>query len=173
MTRRLTFLMTLVFAGLLVPVSSAVAEPPPPPKCFRANAYGEPATCTWNGHNWSVDYPSAATGGGIPGGFVALFLLVLCVGIGITIWRVSTARQLARRSGMDQGQATAMALLEDDGLEATYLAANLRGPRPQPETEPSPRSTESRLRELQQLRDDGLVNEEEYQERRRAILDAL
>ena len=172
MTRRLTVLMTLVLAGLLVPVSSAVATPPAPPKCFRANAYGVPATCTWNGHNWSVDYPSAATGG-IPGGFVALFLLVLCVGIGITIWRVSTARQLARRAGMDQDQATAMALLEDDGLEATYLAANLRGPRPQPATESGPRSTESRLRELQQLRDDGLVNEEEYQERRRAILDSL
>jgi len=172
MTRRLTVLMTLVLAGLLVPVSSAMAEPPPPPKCFRMNSYGEPATCTWNGHNWSVDHTSAVTGG-IPGGFVAVFLLVLFVGIGLTIWRVSTARQLARRAGMDQDQATAMALLEDDGLEATYLAANLRGPRPQPATESGPRSTESRLRELQQLRDDGLVNEEEYQERRRAILDSL
>lgn len=66
-----------------------------------------------------------------------------------------------------------MALLEDDGLEATCLAANLRGPRPQPEAGSGSRSTASRLRELQQLHDDGLVNEDEYQERRRAILDSL
>ena len=170
--RPLAVLTTLVVTGLL-PASQAVAEPNPPPKCFRMNATGDLPTCTWDGHSWSVDYPSSTYGTGAPGWFVPLFVLVLIVGIGITVWRVTTARQLARKANLDPGQATAMTLLEDDGLEATYLAASLRGGQPQSTVDTNPRSTESRLRELQQLRDDGLVSDEEYQDRRRAILDSL
>lgn len=175
MTRRLLAVFTLAAAGLLGPVSQAVAEPNPPPKCFRMNANGELPTCTWDGAGWSVDYPSFGVGGGagIPGWFVAVFVLVLLAGIGLTVWRVSTARQLARNANLDTGQATAMALLDNDGLEATYLAANLRGQQPQRQPVNSPRSAESRLRELQHLRDDGLITEQEYTERRQAILGSL
>ena len=78
---------------------------------------------------------------------------------------------------MDPGDATAMTLLTDDGFEATYLAANLRQPGGapgQPDTEGTPgRSPAERLRELDSLRDEGLVTEEEYAAARRAVLDGL
>lgn len=113
---------------------------------------------------------------GMPGdgGFAAFFLLAVAVAIGTTIWKVSTARRMARDAGMDEGDATTMALFTDEGLESTYLASNLRGPTAasHPESAP-PRSTEQRLRELESLRTQALVTEEEYAERRRAILDGL
>jgi hypothetical protein len=113
---------------------------------------------------------------GMPGdgGFAAFFLLAVVVAIGSTVWKVSTARRMARDSGMDEGDATAMTLLTDEGLESTYLASNLRGQMtPPPSTAAEPRSTEQRLRELESLRSQALITEEEYAERRRAILDAL
>lgn len=112
---------------------------------------------------------------GPPGWFVAAFVLMVVAGIGLTLWRVTLARQVAEQSGLDPDQATAMTLLSDDGLDATYLAASLRRP-----TTPTPqgpasggRSAADRLRELQQLRDEGLLGVEEYDVRRRAILDSL
>lgn len=104
-------------------------------------------------------------------GFVALFILVAMIGIAVTIWRVGTARRMARSAGMDVGDATAMTLMTDGGLESTYLASSLRQ---SPGTSaPAARTPEVRLRQLQDLRDQGLVTEEEYAERRRAILDEL
>lgn len=120
---------------------------------------------------------SGPAGPGVPPGFVAFFLLIILLGVGTTIWRVSLARQVARDSGMDEDQATAMTLLSDNGLDATYLASNLRN-RPGQEQDPaspSPqgRTVNERLRELQQLRDEGLVTYDEYEARRNEILDSL
>jgi hypothetical protein len=119
-------------------------------------------------------------GSGIPGWFVAWGAFVVIVGIGATLWRVSTARKLANRSGMDPGMATQMTLLSDDGLDATYLAANLRGqttppsdglpPTPSP---PTSATTAERLQELKGLLDRGLVTQAEYDERRKAIIDSV
>ena len=82
---------------------------------------------------------------------MSLFVLFIVIGIAITIWKVSTARRMARDAGMDDGDATAMALLSDDGFEATYLAANLR-PR-------QPEGRSDRLHELQSLLDQGLITQ--------------
>ena len=112
--------------------------------------------------------PTPSGPGDFGGAFAAMFLVVLLVGIGGAVWRVTTARRIARRSGMDPGDAGRTAALTDDGLEATYPVANLRGNRPQ-----GARAVARRLRELQQLRDQGLVTEAEYAERRTAILDSL
>jgi hypothetical protein len=110
---------------------------------------------------------------GIPGGFVVLFVVVLLLGIGTTVWKVSTARRMAEQSGMDPDDATAMTLLTDDGFEATYLASNLR-PRPAPAaTPPTTATNAARLRELKALLDDGLITQAEYDDRRRAILEGL
>jgi hypothetical protein len=89
---------------------------------------------------------------------------------------VSTARRIAREAGLDPDNAAATTLLTPNGLDATYLAASLR--RAQPEgghssftpTDLSHRSTEDRLRELQDLRDKGLVSQAEYDDRRKGIL---
>ena len=145
-----------------------------PAKCTRMTDEMELPTCTKQPDGtWVAEYP----GGGGDGGFAAIFVLMLIVGIGITVWKVSTARRMARDSGMDETDATTMTLLTDDGFEATYLAANLRGqmgaPMPAPADVAEPRSAEQRLRELESLKTQGLVTEEEYAARRRAILDDL
>jgi len=105
-----------------------------------------------------------------------VFVLVLLAGLAITVWKVSTAQKLARRSGMDPSLATQMTLLSDDGLDATYLAANLRRPETtptEPASAPSSPSAEARLTELKGLLDKGLVSQAEYDERRRTIIDSL
>ena len=151
-------------------------------KCFQADEFGTPATCTSDGHGgWIVSFDNepgfGVAGSGIPGAFGALFVLALIVGIGFTIWKVSTARRMARDSGMSERDATAMALLTDDGFETTYLASNLRGQTGPPATEPPPAaargSASERLAELQGLRDQGLVTEDEYAAARQKILDDL
>ncbi|MDQ1696438.1 MAG: hypothetical protein QOJ03_1791, partial [Frankiaceae bacterium] len=99
--------------------------------------------------------------------------------IGLTIWRVSTARSLATRAGLDPNEATAVTLLSDDGLGAAYLASSLRQPSQQPAVPssatvvPAQHSAEDRLRELAGLKAQGLVTADEYDARRKAILDAL
>ena len=108
---------------------------------------------------------------GIPGSFIAFFVVVLVVGVCITVYRVSTARDMARKAGLDAGAAGAVALLEDNGLSAAYVASSLR-PQPAGATPPS-RPAAERLAELQALKDSGAVTESEYAARRQAIIDSI
>jgi hypothetical protein len=131
----------------------------------------DPAYADSNG-----DFLQPDPGGGIPGWFVGLFVLIVVLGVGTTIWRVTTAQKLAKQSGMDAGLATQMTLLSEDGLDATYLASSLR----QQQTPPSPASPPAeptpaaeRLVELGNLLDRGLVTQAEYDERRKAIIDSV
>jgi hypothetical protein len=120
------------------------------------------------------DFVGPDPGGAIPGWFVGWVVFVVIVGIGVTIWRVTTAQKIAKQSGMDPGLATRMTLMSDDGLDATYLAANLRGS--QGTNQPAPPSTQTaaaRLEELKSLLDRGLVTQAEYDERRQAIIDSV
>jgi hypothetical protein len=189
LARFVTFVVTLLGVLAFAPAATATAGDEPPPKCFRVGHVGDLPTCTWDGESWEVSYEEGMPGGfgdfeegfpgvapAIPAGFVAFGVLVVLGGVAATAWRVSLARQVARDAGMDPDRATAMTLLSDDGLDATYLAANLRSPGG-PAAPPPPggiaRSAEDRLRQLQQLRDGGLVSAEEYDERRRVILDSL
>jgi hypothetical protein len=188
MLRRLALLAVTCLGFLAVaaaPASAASGGPNPPPKCFVAKNLDLP-TCTYDGHGWTVSYPSdsgfgdpggdGGGGGGIPSGLVALFVLVPLIGIGVTIWRVSMARKMAQDAGMDPNQATAVTLLGNDGLDAAYLAANLR----HQQTSVSPvaaappqRSASERLAELQQLKDHGQITAEEYDTRRTAIVESV
>jgi hypothetical protein len=102
-------------------------------------------------------------------------VIAMLAGIAMTLWKVSTARTLARQSGMDPGLATRMTLLTDDGLDATYLASSLRQ-QPHPsavEPTATPPAAAARLQELPGLLDKGLVTQAEFDERRRAIIDAV
>lgn len=148
---------------------------------------GQPPTCTKVNGTWHAswsDGPAGLDGGGGGdggGGFVALFVLVLVAGVAITVWKVSTARSLARQSGMDPDVATGMTLLTDDGFEATYLAANLRQPTSATEPPPAtpsappmgPRTAAERLVELEQLLDRGLITQAEHDARRQTIIDGI
>jgi len=151
-----------------------------------ANHNGEPPTCTQGPDgSWVASWPDGPSSSGFAGGFVLLVLVALALGVGITIWKVSTARRLASQSGMSPGLATQMTLLTDNGLDATYLAASLRPPQgapvptvrtvttpPDPAAPaPIPKSAAERLTELGALRDQGLITDAEYDARRRSIID--
>jgi hypothetical protein len=163
-----------------VAVADAQRDPSdPPPKCFESGPNFELPTCTKNGDgSWKVSYPDSAPAtledDGIPGGFAVLLVLALVGGVGFTVWKVSMARQMATEAGLDPGRATAVTLLSDDGLDATYIATSLhaREAAQQPPASPA-RSTAERLTDLQKLRDDGLVTADEYDARRQAILESL
>lgn len=117
---------------------------------------------------------------GIPGSFIALFVLMILAGLAITAYKVSMSRDMARRSGLDPDEATAMTLLDEDGLSTTYLSTNLRtaiNPTLDPSYKaPEPgaeRTVEQRLAELESLRDRGLITQVEYDEQRAQILDSI
>lgn len=129
-----------------------------------------PSFTSADGSNWETQCDSISSAG-IPGWFGLIVFLMLAAGIGITIWKVSTARRMARDSGMSVGDATAMTLLDEDGLSATYLASNLRASTPRD----TPRSTSAaeRLQELTDLRTRGLITQAEHDQRRARIIDGI
>lgn len=143
---------------------------------------GEPPTCTKVNGQWVASWPdsSSSGGGNGAGAFVLMLVIGVLVAAAVTYWKVTTAQRLARQSGMDPALATQMTLLSDDGLDATYLASSLRLPPVAPPiAHPiAPPATgrapvAERLTELAALRDQGLVTQEEYDERRRAIIDSV
>jgi len=109
---------------------------------------------------------------GFMGIFWFFFVIVVVIGIGTTIWKINTARDLARRTGMDPDEATAMTVMTQSGLEATYLASSLRNQTP-PAAAASERPAAERLAELATLRDSGAITETEYAERRKAIIESV
>jgi hypothetical protein len=180
-----TLLLGWVLALVWTASAMAAEEPDPgnpPDWCFQSNADTNPPTCSFYDGEWHQSDTTA--GGGGTGGFALIAVLVLMAGAVVTVYKVSMARDMARKSGMDAGQATAMTLLTDDGLEATYLASSLRGSSPTghpPEQDQDTssgsgsvgRTVSERLAELEQLREQGLVTQAEYDERRTAILSTL
>lgn len=188
MTRGLSKVTLLTTAVVLLTAAPALANGPndPPDRCFATNADGDMATCTWENGHWVRTFDGGGLGmgdSGSPSGFVALFVIFVLIGIGVTMWRVSVARQMASESGMDPDRAGLMTLMSPDGLDATYLASSLRerpgadsAPAPEPSPPPAPEATRTateRLAELQQLRDAGTITLQEYDERRKAIIDSI
>lgn len=136
------------------------------------NHNGEPPVCTEMDGNWTASWDDGPAG---DFGATFAFLAILGVGlaIGITAWKVTTARRLATEAGMDPGTATTMTILSDDGLEATYLASSLRKQAAPSTAVPSSSSAAERLTELKTLLDAGLVTQSEFDERRKAIIDSV
>ncbi|TIC85464.1 SHOCT domain-containing protein [Nocardioides sp. GY 10127] len=111
--------------------------------------------------------------------WVVFVLVIIGVGIATTAWRVTKARGLARRAGLDESDAVQMSLLSDDGLEATYLAASLRSQDRPVEAAAAERaaaptsSVAERLRAVDDLHAQGVISEDEHREARARILGAL
>lgn len=154
----------------------------PPDRCFEPDAEGTLPSCTYSDGQWHRSYDTGVDvgpggGGGVPDAFAAFFLLALVGGIAVTVWKVSTARRMAREAGLDEGDATTMTLMSDDGFEAAYLASSLRGrPAPEPASAPVPEPgapVAERLRALRGLLDEGLITQDEHDTRRRAIIDGV
>jgi hypothetical protein len=104
---------------------------------------------------------------------ITLVVLFLLIGIGTTVYKVSMARRMAERAGMDPGEATAVTLLSEDGLGATYVASSLRPSEGDLPSTPRGRPVAERLAELEAVLDQGLITRTEYDERRAAILGSL
>jgi len=168
---------------VLVPATAGAAQEGGdsfPAKCTVMNDEGQLPSCIQNPDGtWDAVYPSSSPGGGPGGGIGVLFVLGILAALGVTVYKVSMARSMARSSGMDPDHATAMTLLDEDGLSATYLAANLRqqpppsGPASAPAVAPAQPASAARLTELRELLDGGLISQAEYDERRKAIIDSL
>ena len=116
------------------------------------------------------------SGPGIPGWFIALFVLIGVLGAGTAIWRISVARKIARDAGLDPNTAAAVTFLSNDGVGATYLASTLASQSP-PQSPPQAlvptKTAEQRLQELHALKDKGLVSADEYEAQRRTILGSI
>jgi len=175
----MTVLRLVRSAGLVLLLSTLLGFAAAPAQadlqeCIDAgNAQGiDTPTCEVNADGTMTPIDSSdGLGTGIPAAFVVVFVLVLAVGIGGTIWRVSTARRLATDAGLDPDVATGVALLDENGLSATYIASSLRpGSTPQPA---GAGSADQRLTELASLRDRGLITQAEYDEKRRSIIDSV
>ncbi|WP_107765394.1 SHOCT domain-containing protein [Nocardioides terrigena] len=111
---------------------------------------------------------------GVPDLFLLFFFLVLVTGVAGVVWRIQAARSMARRAGLDEGEAVRMALTSEDGLTATYLASSLRGPSAgAPGHDHVVRDTATRLRELDRLLSEGLITQDEHTSRRAGILDEV
>jgi hypothetical protein len=165
------------FLGVLALAATLVMAAP-----ALASADGVGGLCG-NDPNCTVDEFGSDTTG-FPGWFVGIFVLVVLIGIGTTIYRVSAARSMARKAGLDQDAAGAVALLEDNGLSAAYVASSLH-PRPATPGTPGAPATDGsqadqharpaaeRLAERQSLKDAGAITESEYAARRQAIIDSI
>jgi hypothetical protein len=114
-------------------------------------------------------------GPGIPGVFIAFFVVIVVLGIASTVWRISVSRRIARDAGLDPDTAAAVTMLSNDGIDAAYLASTLsRSSRPQSQqATPAQRTVEQRLQELQALQAKGLITQTEYDARRREVLDSI
>ncbi len=160
-------LLAIVLVGWVLVVGGPAAAIPE--SCFQGGGVADTEECT-------SDYPGFGTDmdTGIPGWFVGLFLLVGVGAVVGAIYRVGMARDMATKAGMDPRRATEMTLLEEQGLTATYLAANLRQQSPPVAAVDGPeRTVEERLAELDALRAKGVVTQAEYDERRAAILGSI
>jgi len=135
------------------------------------NAPGDhPMYTSTDGTNWTADCDSGfGADDGVPAILGVFFVLFLIVAVAGTFWKVSTARRLATQSGMNPDDATAMSLLTDNGLEATYVASQVR----QGSGQQAQRSAADRLRDLEELHKQGLITTVEYAERREVILKSL
>ncbi|KRF00063.1 hypothetical protein ASG88_11730 [Nocardioides sp. Soil777] len=111
---------------------------------------------------------------GVPALFLVFFMLAAVMLVGSIVWRIQAARSMARRAGLDEGEAVRMALTSEDGLTATYLASSLRGPSAgAPGHDHAVRDTANRLRELDRLLSEGLITQDEHASRRAGILDEV
>lgn len=93
-------------------------------------------------------------GGGIPGGFIALFVVVAAVGVATTIWRMSVLRS----GGLNPFVAR-------EQLEARLNQSLQERP-----PESAGRSIEQRLAELEDLHERGVISADELTTARAKII---
>lgn len=111
---------------------------------------------------------------GFPGWFVAFFVFVVVLGVGLTIWKVLESRKMAGEAGIDEDRAAAVTLLSEDGFEANYLASTLRSGNRLYDAPPDDGAdVAGRLEKLEDLRRQGTITEDEYAAQRAEIIKSV
>jgi hypothetical protein len=64
-----------------------------------------------NLQNPNSGFGDPSGGSGFPAGFIALFVIVIILGVGVMIRRIAFTRQMAQKAGLSSGEATAVAML--------------------------------------------------------------
>lgn len=109
--------------------------------------------------------------GGPPDSFIALFVIAVVLAVGVGVAKRSWIRDMAQRRGLDPDDASKAAFF---GGELGVAAAYLKGDEPRAAAlAPSSRPAAERLAELELLRDQQLITDAEYAERRRTIIDSI
>lgn len=182
------FLIALgVALALFVPMTAAAAQTESPEDCIaRAEDAGRdltfgPPGCNYRDGKFTGFTDEQSDGPGVPGFFVTFIIF----GILWSLVPFAIACVMASNRGESVGGAVLLTLVlgwfgllivysgqkkvagaVDRILEPSVAAA----PAPTPRPASSARSVADRLRELESLRDGGLVTEDEYADRRGAIL---
>ena len=98
--------------------------------------------------------------------------MVVVIGIASTLYRVSVARRIAQNNGLDPRDATAVALLNDNGLSAAYVRGGMQqGQRPPADPPRYPAAAARRPRGA--ARHAGKITDAEYAAARQRIIDSL
>ncbi len=107
----------------------------------------------------------------VTSGFSSLFGLMIVVGIGLSVWRFAATRNMAKRRGASDADATTVALF--GGETGTAVAYAVKDARPAEATEPerqSPADVEERIRSVRELESKGLITTEQAASRVEEIL---
>lgn len=111
------------------------------------------------------------------GVFFLIFVGTFATGIWTTFARKRAAQRMAIRAGLNPQDAGATAMLGGDGLDTAYLVSATRpgyaATAAEPAVTASPVSVEERLRELTQLRAEGLVSDAEYEAQHKLIVSSI
>lgn len=116
--------------------------------------------------------------------FAAAFISSCAGSVWATFARARAARRMAERAGLNPQDAASTAMLTADGLDATYLVSATRPAYAAAAASGSltgsnagsaaaAHTVEDRLRELDRLRDGGLISDEEYKAQHKAIVSSV
>ena len=106
------------------------------------------------------------------GGFAAVFVLVLVLGLGVTAFRYLAVRDMAQRRGLSDRDASTAALFgEDAAIAGLVLRDETEAPdEPTAAATPPTASLRARLDIVESLRADGAISDDEAERRRAEIL---
>ena len=122
------------------------------------------------GDEYMSDQPGFGAIGGL---FIFVFICIFVGSIGFAIYRVLATRELAKRNGASDKDATTLALFGGDvGTAAAYLRPGMPGSNGGPTiTSAAPtKSVEERAREVRALEQQGLISTEQANARIDEIL---
>jgi hypothetical protein len=119
--------------------------------------------------------PTADGSPGIPGWFVAVFILGALFAIGMAIYRFSVTKSTAESLGVPPGRATGLALIDDPSTSTLAAAAAVKesmdAKAATSNTESGSKSLTERLGELDDALTAGAITRDEYDDARKRLID--